>query len=123
MPTTGAGTQHFADLRAGLLVVGAQHRAARAARRRRELRVAGDHQRLGDQHADAAALAGLRDVQALQQRVVADRVGRVAVRHLEQQLVRVLQVDRRQHAVGRLDDRQALEAFGRARGGLRRRGS
>ena len=57
--------QDFADLLAGLLVVRAEHRAARASRRRGHLRIAGDDQRLGDHQADAAALAGLRDVDAL----------------------------------------------------------
>ena len=46
--------------------------------RRRDLRVARDHQVLGDQRADVeAALSGARDVDALQRRIVADGVGRV----------------------------------------------
>ena len=50
---------------------------------------------------------GPRDVHALQQRVIAHRVRRLAVRHapLDRALV---EIDRREHAVRRLQDRQPL---------------
>ena len=84
-----------ADLGAVVLVVGAQHRAARTSRRRRHLRIAEHDERLGDHQADAAVLAGLRDVHPLQRRIGAHVVRRVAVRHLELQLA-LVEIDRRE---------------------------
>ena len=43
--------------------------------------------------------------------MVLDRVRRIPVRHLEQQFVRVLEVDRREHAVRRLHNWQTLETL------------
>src|SRR6185503_9010906 len=65
---------HGADLLAFRLLVGAQHRAARVIGRRRDLRIAHHHQRLGHHQPDAggAGLPGLRDVDALQHRMIAN---------------------------------------------------
>ena len=52
-------------------------------------------------------LSGLRDRHPLQRRMVAHRVRRVAVRHLPHQLA-LVEIDRRQHAVRRLHERQTL---------------
>src|SRR5688572_2941843 len=100
---------HRSHFLAALLVVGAQHRAARMVGRGRDLWIRGDDQRLGNQHADAAALPGLRDRETLELRVVADVVGRVAVRHLPLQ-VALGQVDRSQDTIGRLDHRQPFHS-------------
>ena len=56
---------------------------------------------------DAAALAGLRNVHALQRGMIAHVVRRVAVRHLPHQLA-AIEIDRGEHAVRRLHDRQPL---------------
>ena len=53
-------------------------------------------------------LTGLRNVQTLQRRMIADVVRRVAVRHLPGDLA-AIQVDRRDGAVRRLENRQALD--------------
>src|SRR5206468_689909 len=66
---------------------------------------------LGDHDADAALLPGLRDVHAAQERVIADVVRRVAVRHLEEQLATGVEVDGRDHTVRRLHNRKSVEAF------------
>src|SRR5258707_10406253 len=50
----------------GRLVVGAQHRAALSVRRRHEPALAGDHQVLGHEHADASRTAGARNLEALE---------------------------------------------------------
>src|SRR6185437_16240982 len=91
-------------------------------------RVAGDHQAPGDQRADVvAALAGARNVDALQRRAVADVVGRVAVGDLPDDGARV-EVNGAERAVGGLDQGQALDrergraAAAGAAGGRGRRG-
>ncbi len=76
--------------------------------RARHLRLAGHEQRLRHQRADDAGLSGSRNLQPFQRRVVADVVRRVAVRDLPQDLA-AIEADRRDAAVGRLDDRQALD--------------
>src|SRR5260221_5290369 len=75
--------------------------------RRRHLRLAGDHQRLGDERPDDAGLAGARDIQALERRMITNVVRRVAVRDLPEDFS-LIQTDRRDAAVRRLRDRQAL---------------
>ena len=75
------GHQHLTHLRAGLLVVGAQHRAARPSWRRSDLSIADHHERLGDDQALAAVLTRARDVDALQRRMIANHVRCLAVRH------------------------------------------
>ena len=82
-----------ADLITVRLVIRTQHRASRMLRCRRHLRVAEDDQRFGDHQSDAALLAGLRNVQTAQRRVVAHRVRRVAVRHLKHEIA-AIQIDR-----------------------------
>src|SRR5207253_4087386 len=62
-PYTTLFRSHFLARR---LVVRAQHRAARMFRRRRDLRVAHDHQRFGDNQPDGAALTGPRNRQAFE---------------------------------------------------------
>ena len=54
-----------------------------------------------------------RNVDALQRGIIANRVRRVSMRHLEPDGAGV-EVDRRQHAVGRLQDRQALQPGGQS---------
>ena len=56
----------------------------------------------------------------LQRRVIADRVRRVAVRHLPHQLA-VVEIDRGEHAVRRLDERQTLHGQAAAAAACRRR--
>src|SRR6185436_10981004 len=75
----------------------------------------GDHERLGDEHTNAAGAAagagrpaGARDVQALERGIVLDRIGRVAVRDLPYQFT-LVEIDRADAAVRRLDQRQALD--------------
>src|SRR5262249_33200638 len=84
---TGLSRRHpdGADLLPCLLVVGAEHRAAWPAGWRRHEPVAEDDQRSGDEHADiraGSALAGLRDVQTFQRRMIPNDVRCVAMRHL-----------------------------------------
>jgi hypothetical protein len=61
-----------------------------------------------DHEAHAAVLSRLRDVHPRERRRVADVVRRVAVRHLPLQLT-LVEIDRREHAVRRLYDRQTLD--------------
>src|SRR5262245_54170255 len=77
------------------LVIRPEHRATRMRRRRRDLRIAHDDECLGDHQADAGGprLSGFRDVDALQRSVIANVVGRVAVRHLPRD-VAAIEVDR-----------------------------
>ena len=79
-------------------------------RRRRDLRIAHHDERLRHHQADAAGagLAGLRNVQALQRRMVAHVVRRVAVRHLPDDLA-AIEIDRGDRSVRRLEDRQAVD--------------
>src|SRR5262249_9635092 len=105
--------EHFANLLTRLLVVRTEHRAARASRRRGHLWIARDSERLRDHDADAARLPSLPDVHPAQLRVVANRIWRIAVRHLEFQCARV-QVDRWADAVGRFHNRQTIEALRQA---------
>ena len=67
---------------AGRLVIGAQPRALAARLVGEQAAVAADHQRLGGQRAQDAGLAGARDGDALQQRMVPDRVRRLAMHRL-----------------------------------------
>ena len=87
-----------ADFLAGLLVVGAQHRAALASRRRRDLRIAHDDDRLGHHQADALRSPGWPVFGMFlpgEQRVRADVVRRFAVRHLPHELA-AIEIDRRE---------------------------
>ncbi len=101
--------QHIADFLAGRLIIGAQRCAARMIRRGGDLTVARDHQVLGHQGADIEArLAGAGHVDALERRIVADRIGRVAMRDLPDD-VTLVHVDRADGRVRRLQQRQALD--------------
>src|SRR4029450_5687092 len=85
-----------------------------------DLRVAGDDERLGDEHANAAALAGLRDVHALERGIVANVVRGVAVRYLPLERA-VLEVDGGHHTIRRLEDRESVEALHERRAAARTR--
>ena len=78
--------EHRAGIFPGGLVVRAKQRAAWMPGGRRNLRLSGDHERLRDQRADDAGLAGARDVDPFERRVIPDVVGRVAVRDLPDDL-------------------------------------
>src|SRR2546422_5240356 len=98
---------HGAELRARRLVVRAQHRAALPVRRREESAFAGDHQRLGHQHADATLAPRARNRDAFERRVILDVVRRLAVRDLPRHRP-LVHVERGDASVRRLDERKSL---------------
>src|SRR5215510_31283 len=73
----------------------------------RDLRLAGNHERLGHQRADDAGLTGPRDLDAFEGRVIPDVVGRVAVRDLPDDLA-FIQAEGSYAAVRWLRERQTL---------------
>src|SRR5438132_6891636 len=75
---------------------------------RRHLRIAHDDKCFRDDRADGALLAGFRNRQTLEQRVVPHGIRRLAVRHLPGD-VATIEIDRRQQSVRRLHDWQALD--------------
>src|SRR5262245_9678066 len=76
--------------------------------RRRDLCLAGDDERLGDQRADDAGLTRAGDVDPFERRIVPDVVRRVAVRDLPEDFA-LVEADRADAPVRRLHDRQALD--------------
>src|SRR5579885_1497036 len=74
---------------------------------RRDLAVADDDQRLGDQHADTSVHAGVADVAAFQGGMIADVVRSLAVGHLPFECA-LIEINGRDHTVRRLHYRQAL---------------
>ena len=85
--------EHLSDLRAGDLVVGAQHGATLAGRGRERPGLTGDDQRLGDQGTDATDPAGPRNVEALQVGMLPHVVRGLTVSDLPQDVAR-LEIDR-----------------------------
>src|SRR5215470_6945568 len=75
-------------------------------------RFAGDQQRLGHERADDPVLAGAWNRHTFQRSVIPDVIRRVAVRDLPEDLA-LVETDRADAAVRRLDDRQALDGDGR----------
>src|SRR5262249_38904297 len=84
-----------------------KHRATRMVRRSGHRWVTEDHQGLGDDQTDAALQTRFRDVHPLEQRAVAYRVRCVAVWHLPLDLT-LVEIDRVQESVRRLEQRQTL---------------
>src|ERR1043166_6471238 len=115
------GQQDRTHFLARRLVVRAQHRASRMLGRCRDLGIAHDDQRLRDNGADSPVLAGLRNVQPVEQRTVAHDVRRVAMWNLPRDLA-AIEIDRRQQSVWRLHNWQPLDqrAARRRRSGGRR---
>ena len=87
----------------------------------RRQRIADDHQRLRDQRADRARLTGARNRQSFQRRMIADAVGRLAVRDLPDDLA-AIEIDRGDAAVRRLQERQPLRRRVRVDRAVVRRG-
>src|SRR5262245_43824474 len=78
-------------------------------RRRRHLRITRNDQRLRHDDADAAALSGLRNREALQRWMVAHRIGRVTMRDAPHQFA-LVEIDRGDDAIGWLDQRKPLRS-------------
>src|SRR5262245_41097959 len=75
-------------------------------------RFASDEQRLGDERTDDAVLTRARNRHPLQRRMIPNVVRRVAVRDLPEDLA-LVEADRTDAAVRRLDDWQPLDGDGR----------
>ena len=99
------------------LVVRTKHRTTPPIGKREEASFTGDHERLGDERPDSALPSGPRNRESLQKRMIADVVRRLTVRNLPEQRA-LLQIDRRDSTVRRLDQRQPLHRR-RDVGGLR----
>src|SRR5262245_27954801 len=79
-------------------------------RRRGQLRIAHHHERLRHHETDAGRprLTGLRNSLPAERRMVANVVGRVAVRHLPDN-VAAIEIDRGDRAVWRLENRDPVD--------------
>src|SRR5688572_28396417 len=101
--------QNCADFLTCLLVVRTEHCAAGASRRSRNLRVARNDERLGDQDTDALALSGLlRNSHSQTRQCCADWVRCIAMRHLEQKRA-LVDVDGAEYAIRRFQERQTFQ--------------
>ena len=118
-----------ADFFAVRLVVGAQHRAARMLRRRRHLRIAEDDERLGHDQPDAAAAVRSSGCSSLAATGLLRTASGVSPCGTCQTSSPLIEIDRVEHAVRRLEERQTLHdqsaataaAGGAASAGRRRR--